>query len=80
LTAGEVHSLLVQLLGIVVAFLWSFLTSLALFLGIKYTVGLRVDPETELRGLDITEHGLLAYPEQFVIETGPTEVVGNLGK
>ena len=80
LTTGEVHSLLVQLLGIVVAFLWSFLTSLALFLGIKYTVGLRVDRETELRGLDITEHGLFAYPEQFVIETGPTEVVGNLGK
>ncbi len=31
------------------------------FAAIKYTVGLRVSKEEELRGLDITEHGMEAY-------------------
>jgi len=31
------------------------------FASIKYTVGLRVSKEEELRGLDITEHGMEAY-------------------
>ena len=30
---------------------------------VKSTVGLRVDKEEELRGLDISEHGMEAYPD-----------------
>ncbi|HOA51089.1 MAG: hypothetical protein WBH86_12025 [Thermogutta sp.] len=44
--------------------------ALLLFYAIKTTVGLRVKPETELAGLDISEHGILAYPEAFVVDTG----------
>ena len=29
---------------------------------IKYTVGLRVDPDAEMRGLDLSEMGMEAYP------------------
>ena len=35
-------------------------------LAIKYTVGLRVSEEEELRGLDISEHGMFGYPERFI--------------
>ena len=37
-----------------------------MFLAIKYTVGLRVSEEDELRGLDISEHGMFGYPERFI--------------
>jgi len=53
----------VQLLGIVAAFLWAFTTGYILFKVLKATVGLRVTPEEELEGLDIGEHGNLAYPD-----------------
>ena len=37
-----------------------------MFLAIKYTVGLRVSEADELRGLDISEHGMFGYPERFI--------------
>jgi len=42
-------------------FLWVFIAAMALFLAIKFTVGLRVSREEELRGLDIDEHGMESY-------------------
>ena len=36
------------------------------FAAIKATVGLRVDAEDEDAGLDIAEHGMYGYPEQFI--------------
>ena len=33
---------------------------------IKRTIGLRVSAEEEDAGLDITEHGMYGYPEQFI--------------
>jgi Amt family ammonium transporter len=33
---------------------------------IKATIGLRVSDEQEEAGLDITEHGMYGYPEQFI--------------
>lgn len=53
----------VQALGILAAFAWSFLVSLLLFKIIKATVGLRVSPEEEMEGLDVQEHGNVAYPD-----------------
>ncbi|MDP8212325.1 MAG: ammonium transporter [Candidatus Zapsychrus exili] len=50
-----------QFLGVGTAFIWAFFTGLILFKVIKATVGIRVTPEEELRGLDITEHGMEAY-------------------
>lgn len=59
---GGVNQLLVQLLGVAAYFAWAFSVSLVIFLGIKYTVGLRVTEEEERLGLDTTEHGMMAYP------------------
>jgi Amt family ammonium transporter len=33
---------------------------------IKKTYGMRVSPEEEENGLDISEHGMYGYPEQFI--------------
>ncbi|MEW6108998.1 MAG: ammonium transporter [Nitrospirota bacterium] len=53
----------VQALGIAAAFIWSFLTCFILFKVIKATVGLRVSAEEEMEGLDLEEHGNVAYPD-----------------
>jgi len=58
---GGVHQLGVQALGIVTGFGWAFGIGLIIFLAIKYTVGLRVSRQEELRGLDVGEHGMEAY-------------------
>ena len=43
-----------------------FALSLGLFWAIKRTVGLRVSERFEIDGLDISEHGMWGYPEQFM--------------
>jgi ammonium transporter, Amt family len=43
-----------------------FVLSFATFYAIKKTYGLRVTPEEEEAGLDISEHGMYGYPEQFI--------------
>jgi len=53
----------VQMLGIVACFVWTFCAAFILFKIIDKTVGLRVSPEEEGEGLDITEHGGIAYPD-----------------
>ncbi len=58
---GGVKQLGVQLIGVGTAFAWAFGLGLVLFLAIKYTIGLRVSPAEEARGLDIEEHGMEAY-------------------
>ena len=50
-----------QLWGIGACFVFAFGAGLVLFYAIKFTVGLRVTPEEEMRGLDISEHGMEAY-------------------
>ena len=40
--------------------------SYATFAIIKAAIGLRVSPEQEEAGLDIVEHGMYGYPEQFI--------------
>ncbi len=50
----------VQLLGCLAGFA-AFPCALAIFYLIKKTMGLRVGEETELRGLDLDEHGAEAY-------------------
>ncbi len=50
-----------QLIGMAAVFVWAFGLGLAMFAVIKYTVGLRVSREEELRGLDLGEHGMEAY-------------------
>ena len=63
---GSFAQLGAQALGVVAAFLFVFLASFAVFFVIKKTYGLRVSEEQEDAGLDITEHGMYGYPEQFI--------------
>ncbi|MEJ2110410.1 MAG: ammonium transporter [Acidobacteriota bacterium] len=51
----------IQFLGAATGFVWAFGAGLILFFLIKKTIGLRVSPEEELKGLDIGEHGNEAY-------------------
>lgn len=50
-----------QIIGSVVIPLWAFFTSLVLFSVIKAIGLLRVSPEDEQAGLDLSEHGMGAY-------------------
>jgi ammonium transporter, Amt family len=55
-----------QALGIVVAFSFVFAASFGTFWLIKKVYGLRVSDDQEEAGLDISEHGMYGYPEQFI--------------
>jgi len=57
----------VQLAGIGTAFVWAFGCAFILFKLLDLTVGLRVDADEELEGLDINEHGGHAYNDFQVI-------------
>jgi Amt family ammonium transporter len=61
LVGGTADQLIVQLVGIVTVFAYTFVAGLIMFLAIKFTIGLRVTEEEELRGLDVGEHGMEAY-------------------
>lgn len=76
-TSGSPQQLIIQCVGIGVAFLWAFFVSLLIFNLIKFTIGLRVNAEEEMQGLDIHEHGMYAYPPQFVSE-GTTSSAGHI--
>lgn len=56
-------ALLTQIKGIVVVGAFVFVSSFIVWKIIDILVGLRVDEETEVNGLDIHETGLEAYPE-----------------
>ena len=64
--SGELTQLAAQAIGVAVAFAFVFAMSYATFALIKATIGLRVSPEQEDAGLDIVEHGMYGYPEQFI--------------
>jgi Amt family ammonium transporter len=63
LFGGGADLLITQLTGIVAVGIWTVLASSAVFLGIKFTIGLRVSEAEEDAGLDVYEHGMEAYPE-----------------
>jgi Amt family ammonium transporter len=62
----SLHQLLIQALGVVTVFAFVFAASYAAFGAIKATYGMRVSAEEEMAGLDISEHGMYGYPEQFI--------------
>jgi ammonium transporter, Amt family len=64
--SGQLTQLAYQALGIVVVFAFVFSLSFLTFWAIKKTYGLRVSAEEEEAGLDISEHGMYGYPEQFI--------------
>src|SRR3954469_7182475 len=64
--SGSFHQLGAQALGVVTVFAFVLAASYATFWLIKKTYGLRVSAEEEDAGLDISEHGMYGYPEQFI--------------
>jgi ammonium transporter, Amt family len=64
--SGSLHQFGAQALGVGVVFALVLVVSLTVFGAIKATIGLRVSPEQEEAGLDIVEHGMYGYPEQFI--------------
>ncbi|MBJ7329991.1 MAG: ammonium transporter [Solirubrobacteraceae bacterium] len=58
--------LIAQVVGFCITFGFVFVLSYLTFFIIKKTYGLRVTEEEEDAGLDITEHGMYGYPEQFI--------------
>ncbi len=63
---GGFHQLGAQALGLLCAFSFVFVISYGVFFALKKTVGLRVSEAEEDAGLDIAEHGMYGYPEQFI--------------
>lgn len=55
--------IMVQMLGIGVAFVWAFGLGWMMFYAIEKTIGLRASIQHQQRGLDYTEHAELGYPE-----------------
>ena len=60
---GGIDLLIKQIVGIVSVAAWTAVMITITFMVIKKIFGLRVDPQEELIGLDIEEHGSEAYPE-----------------
>ncbi len=56
--------LITQIIGVGACFFWAFGTAWALFKIVDATIGLRVSPEDEIDGLDLSEHGGEAYPRE----------------
>ncbi len=60
------HSLLTQLLGVVACGAIAFPAAALIFFLLRSTIGLRVSPEEERRGLDLAEHNMEAYPDYTI--------------
>lgn len=59
---GGADQLIAQLTGGIAYAVWAVVLSFVVFGILKKTVGLRVTQEEEVAGLDISEHGSIAYP------------------
>ncbi len=58
---GEVVEEEIQSLGLVACLGFTAIAMLIVFKAIDAVIGLRVSRETELRGLDLDEHGMESY-------------------
>ena len=72
---GGFHFLGVQALGVVSVIIYVAVVMTIVFFVIKKTIGLRVDAEDEIAGLDVSEHGLLTAYSGFAMlpESVPSE-------
>ncbi len=59
---GSGEQFIIQLIGVVAVGAFVFTTSLVVWAFIKAMMGLRVAPEEEVQGLDVSELGMEAYP------------------
>ena len=59
---GGAGQLTTQLIGALAYAVWALITSFITLFILKMTIGLRVTEKEEVEGLDLAEHGVLAYP------------------
>jgi Amt family ammonium transporter len=78
---GGLEQLGVQALGLLAVGAFTFTASFAVLWTMKATVGIRVEPEVETAGLDVSEHGMWGYPEFYIPVPGGygTEAHSHLG-
>ncbi len=57
------HSVATQLLGVLAYGVTCFAAAFVIFFILKVTIGIRVDEEEEMGGLDVGEHGMAAYAD-----------------
>src|SRR5205809_6142288 len=78
---GSFHQLGVQALGLAAVGVFTFTASFGTLWAMKALWGIRVEPETETAGLDVSEHGMWGYPEFYIPVPGGygTEAHGHLG-
>lgn len=70
---GGLRLLSIQLIGLAAVAAWSFITMTIVFYGIKAVIGLRVERDEEIIGLDSAEHGLAsAYLGFSIIDVSNT--------
>ncbi|WP_047155196.1 ammonium transporter [Aneurinibacillus tyrosinisolvens] len=62
---GGWHQLWVQTVGVLGAAVYVAIVSFVILYVLKVTMGLRVTPEEEIAGLDMSEHGAYGYPEHL---------------
>lgn len=67
---GGFQLLWAQIIGIVAVGAFVFASSLLVWYLIKKTIGIRVSAEEEIAGLDIGEHGNIAYPDFALVASG----------
>jgi Amt family ammonium transporter len=75
---GGFDQLITQVVMVVAVFLFVTITAGALFLAIKYTIGLRVAPEEEIEGLDVLEHGSPGYGDDSLSGVSYAELTETL--
>src|ERR671914_1265044 len=78
---GSLHQVGVQAVGLLAVGAFTFTASFGALWTMKAIWGIRVEPEVETAGLDVSEHGMWGYPEFYIPVPGGygTEAHGHLG-
>lgn len=67
---GDTRQFICQLLGATLCAIWAFGATYVVFTVVNKIKTIRVPQEVELKGLDIPEFGMVAYPEDAVVTAG----------
>jgi Amt family ammonium transporter len=78
---GSFHQVGVQALGLLAVGAFTFTACFGTLWAFRALWGIRVEPEVETAGLDVSEHGMWGYPEFYIPVPGGygTESHGHLG-
>lgn len=77
---GDAGQFVAQIISVFTNIIWVFCAAWVIFKLIDLVIGMRVSPETELAGLDVTEMGAMAYPDFAMAKSMRKETAnGELG-